>query len=412
MSVVPQQVTDFLKTSAPFDQLNEEEMIHLAKQASLIYLTADNTETLLKENEGRLFLIQNGQFSVKDAEQSERHLSEGDYFGYPKLLDNIDYPLSVKVDKPGLVYCFTAAAFHRVLSFPAIADFFHGTRTGALQNQAVVESNSMWLYKALHEVIEHEPVQAAESVSIQQAAQIMSENKVSSLLITRDEKLVGIVTDRDLRNRVVAKGADISLSVADIMTATPAMIHQYRTMFDAMALMSERNIHHLPVVDRNSRKPLGMITASDIVRHQRGNVLYIIGELSKADNLYELTRLSWQMPHYFATHAKRPGDFDIAGKVLSQATDIMTRKLIHYYQREHGPAPLRYSWVVYGSQAREDQTMGSDQDNGLLLETTPTDSQADYFAGMADYVCNGLAKCGIKLCDGIESGIAFVTGTG
>ena len=400
MSVVPQQVTDFLKTSAPFDQLNEEEMIHLAKQASLIYLTADNTETLLKENEGRLFLIQNGQFSVKDAEQSERHLSEGDYCGYPKLLDNIDYPLSVKVDKPGLVYCFTAAAFHRVLSFPAIADFFHGTRTGALQNQAVVESNSMWLYKALHEVIEHEPVQAAESVSIQQAAQIMSENKVSSLLITRDEKLVGIVTDRDLRNRVVAKGADISLSVADIMTATPAMIHQYRTMFDAMALMSERNIHHLPVVDRNSRKPLGMITASDIVRHQRGNVLYIIGELSKADNLYELTRLSWQMPHYFATHAKRPGDFDIAGKVLSQATDIMTRKLIHYYQREHGPAPLRYSWVVYGSQAREDQTMGSDQDNGLLLETTPTDSQADYFAGMADYVCNGLAKCGIKLCDG------------
>ncbi len=400
MSVVPQQVTDFLKTSAPFDQLNEEEMIHLAKQASLIYLTADNTETLLKENEGRLFLIQNGQFSVKDAEQSERHLSEGDYFGYPKLLDNIDYPLSVKVDKPGLVYCFTAAAFHRVLSFPAIADFFHGTRTGALQNQAVVESNSMWLYKALHEVIEHEPVQAAESVSIQQAAQIMSENKVSSLLITRDEKLVGIVTDRDLRNRVVAKGADISLSVADIMTATPAMIHQYRTMFDAMALMSERNIHHLPVVDRNSRKPLGMITASDIVRHQRGNVLYIIGELSKADNLYELTRLSWQMPHYFATHAKRPGDFDIAGKVLSQATDIMTRKLIHYYQREHGPAPLRYSWVVYGSQAREDQTMGSDQDNGLLLETTPSDSQADYFAGMADYVCNGLAKCGIKLCDG------------
>ncbi|MDO6477104.1 DUF294 nucleotidyltransferase-like domain-containing protein [Alteromonas sp. 1_MG-2023] len=400
MSVVPQQVTDFLKTSAPFDQLNEEEMINLAKQASLIYLTADNTETLLRENEGRLFLIQNGQFSVKDAEQSERHLSEGDYFGYPKLLDNIDYPLSVKVDKPGLVYCFTAAAFHRALSFPAIADFFHGTRTGALQNQAVVESNSMWLYKALHEVIEHEPVQAAESVSIQQAAQIMSENKVSSLLITRDEKLVGIVTDRDLRNRVVAKGADISLSVADIMTATPAMIHQYRTMFDAMALMSERNIHHLPVVDRNSRKPLGMITASDIVRHQRGNVLYIIGELSKADNLYELTRLSWQMPHYFATHAKRPGDFDIAGKVLSQATDIMTRKLIHYYQREHGPAPLRYSWVVYGSQAREDQTMGSDQDNGLLLETTPSDSQADYFAGMADYVCNGLAKCGIKLCDG------------
>ena len=90
----------------------------------------------------------------------------------------------------------------------------------------------------------------------------MSENKVSSLLITREDKLVGIVTDRDLRNRVVAKGTELSLPVSTIMTEGPAMIHQYRTMFDAMSMMSERNIHHLPVIDRHSRQPMGMITAS------------------------------------------------------------------------------------------------------------------------------------------------------
>ena len=400
MSVVPQQVIDFLKTSAPFDQLNDDEMAALAKQANLIYLTDDNKSSLLKENAGRLFLIQNGQFSVKDSGQSERHLSEGDYFGYHALLDKVDYQLEVTVDKPGLVYCFSANAFEQACSYPAIADFFHGSRTDALQNQAVVDSNSMWLYKPVHEVIDHAPVQASDKVTIQQAAQIMSENKVSSLLITREDKLVGIVTDRDLRNRVVAKGTELSLPVSTIMTEGPAMIHQYRTMFDAMSMMSERNIHHLPVIDRHSRQPMGMITASDVVRHQRGNVLYIIGELAKADNLYELPRLSWQMPHYFASHAKRPGDFDIAGKVLSQATDIMTRKLIHFFQREHGAEPMKYSWVVYGSQAREDQTMGSDQDNGLLMERTPNESEARYFAEMAEYVCNGLAKCGIKLCDG------------
>ena len=155
MSVVPQQVIDFLKTSAPFDQLNEEEMAALARQANLIYLTDDNKSSLLKENAGRLFLIQNGQFSVKDSGQSERHLSEGDYFGYHALLDKVAYQLEVKVDKPGLVYCFTADAFEHACSYPAIADFFHGTRTDALQNQAVVDSNSMWLYKPVHEVIDH-----------------------------------------------------------------------------------------------------------------------------------------------------------------------------------------------------------------------------------------------------------------
>lgn len=83
------------------------------------------------------------------------------------------------------------------------------------------------------------------------------------------------------------------------MTPNPAQIMGNRTLFDALALMTERNIHHLPVIDQKTLVPLGMVTASDIIRHQRGNVLFIIGELSKAENLYELTRLSWQLPHYF-----------------------------------------------------------------------------------------------------------------
>ena len=400
MSAIPQQVIDFLKTSAPFDRLDDEDRHRLAEQANLVYLVEDNADALLKQNEGRLFLIQSGQFSVKDSDGPLRHLSEGDYFGYPGLIDKVSYPVQVTVDKPGLVYCFTAAGFDEALNTPDVSDFFHGTRSEALQNQAVTESNSMWLYKPLSDVVNGEPIKADVLTSVRDAAGLMTEKRVSSLLITRESKLAGIVTDRDLRSRVVAEAFDVSEPVEAIMTENPAMITHNRTMFDAMAIMSERNIHHLPVIDRHSREPIGMVTATDVIRHQRGNVLFIIGELSKAENLYELTRSSWQMPHYFAMHAKRPGDFDIAGKVLSQATDIMTRKLIQFYQRDHGNAPMAYCWIVYGSQAREDQTMGSDQDNGLLLARKPDADEAEYFKGMSEYVCGGLAKCGIKLCDG------------
>lgn len=400
MSATPQQVLDFLKTSAPFDGLADDVLQDLAKHARLIYLAAENQTQLLKENTGRLFLIQSGQFSVKDSDGPERHLSEGDYFGFHSIIDGVAYPTSVNIDSPGLVYCFEAETFKSLLLLPEVANFFEGTKTDALQNQAVQDSNSMWLYKSLSEVIERQPVSADIGLSVQQAAALMSENNVSSLLITENEKLAGIVTDRDLRNRVVATALDTGLPVSAIMTDKPAMITQNRTMFDAMALMSERNIHHLPVIDRVTRQPMGMITASDIIRHQKGNVLFIIGELSKAQNLYELTRQSWQLPHYLATHAKRLGDYDIAGKVLAQATDMMTRKLINFYQQQHGSAPMAYTWIVYGSQAREDQTMGSDQDNGLLLARTPNEQEAEYFAGMAEYVCNGLGKCGIKLCPG------------
>ena len=399
MTAMAKQVEDFLNTSAPFDVLDKEQKLELVKHTELIYLTADNVGDLQK-GKASLFLIQNGQFSVQDSDAPLRHLSEGDYFGYTNIMEKRNFSLSISVDSPGLVYCFEASAVIPLFELPAIRNFFDGLRNNALQNHAISDSNSMWLYKGLEDVINKSPVSVDVETSITVAAQIMTNQKVSSLLVTREDKLIGIITDRDLRSRVVAASLDIHLPVSHVMTPNPAQIMGNRTLFDALALMTERNIHHLPVIDQQTLVPLGMVTASDIIRHQRGNVLFIIGELSKAENLYELTRLSWQLPHYFSAHAKKAGDYDIAGKILSQATDIMTRKLIGFFQQANGKAPMMFAWLVYGSQAREDQTMGSDQDNGLLLAERPSEAQAEYFAKMADYVCNGLAKCGIKLCDG------------
>ena len=399
MTAMAKQVEDFLNTSAPFDILDKEQKLELVKHTELVYLTADNVGDLQK-GKASLFLIQNGQFSVQDSDAPLRHLSEGDYFGYTNIMEKRNFSLSISVDSPGLVYCFEASAVTPLFELPAIRNFFDGLRNNALQNHAISDSNSMWLYKGLEDVINKSPVSVDVETSITVAAQIMTNQKVSSLLVTREDKLIGIITDRDLRSRVVAASLDIHLPVSHIMTPNPAQIMGNRTLFDALALMTERNIHHLPVIDQQTLVPLGMVTASDIIRHQRGNVLFIIGELSKAENLYELTRLSWQLPHYFSAHAKKAGDYDIAGKILSQATDIMTRKLIGFFQQANGKAPMMFAWLVYGSQAREDQTMGSDQDNGLLLTERPSKTQAEYFAKMADYVCNGLAKCGIKLCDG------------
>ncbi len=399
MTAMAKQVEDFLNTSAPFDMLDKEQKLELVKHTELIYLTSDNVSDLQK-GKSSLFLIQNGQFSVQDSDAPLRHLSEGDYFGYTNIMEKRNFSLSISVDSPGLVYCFEASAVTPLFELPAIRNFFDGLRNNALQNHAISDSNSMWLYKGLEDVINKSPVSVDVETSITAAAQLMTTQKVSSLLVTREDKLIGIITDRDLRSRVVAASLDIHLPVSHIMTPNPAQIMGNRTLFDALALMTERNIHHLPVIDQQTLVPLGMVTASDIIRHQRGNVLFIIGELSKAENLYELTRLSWQLPHYFSAHAKKAGDYDIAGKILSQATDIMTRKLIGFFQQANGKAPMMFAWLVYGSQAREDQTMGSDQDNGLLLAERPSEAQAEYFAKMADYVCNGLAKCGIKLCDG------------
>ena len=134
MSATPQQVLDFLKTSAPFDVLADDALQDLAKHARLIYLAAENQNQLLQENADRLFLIQSGQFSVKDSDGPERHLSEGDYFGFHSIIDGVSHPIEVKIDSPGLVYCFESEAFKALLSTPEVANFFEGTKSEALQN--------------------------------------------------------------------------------------------------------------------------------------------------------------------------------------------------------------------------------------------------------------------------------------
>jgi CBS domain-containing protein len=400
MSDIPLQVIQYLAASAPFDVFDEDTLQGIARNVQVVYVTPQNHTKTLQAMMPSLFLIQSGQFTIHDENGNERFLSDGDYFGYIKLLDGHAGDIKIDVDSPGIVYAIDKATFVDCCENKAFLTFFKAAKDDVLQNQAVSESNTMWLYRPLCESLERAPISIEQHTTIQQAAEVMSEHGVSSLIITEDDHLIGIVTDRDLRNRVVATGLDIQLPVNVIMTEKPAYIMHNQNMFSAIALMSEKNIHHLPVLHADDRKPMGMVTTSDVVRQQRGNVIFMIGEIAKAQNLYQLTRLAWQMPQYFAANAKRAGDFDIAGKVLSQATDIMTRKLIDFFVEQHSQPPLAFCWVVYGSQARQDQTMGSDQDNALLLAEEPNEEQAHYFARMSEYVCKGLGKCGIKLCPG------------
>ena len=398
---IPQQTLEFLGSSAPFDLLTEDQLNHLASTITVCYISKGDAEQILEQQRGSLFLINSGQFSVKDSPEKTRHLSEEDYFGCGNVLHKEDHLITMTVDSPGLVYCIPAQTFEWCVSVqPGIGSFFRHYSAEKIHSEQLDDSTSIWMYKPVHEALAQEMISADLNSSILTGVRLMAKHCVSSLVITDNQRLAGIITDRDIRNRVVAEQVDVHQPLSSIMTTEPAKITHQRTLFDALCMMTEHNVNHLPIIDKDSEMPVGILTATDMIRHQRSNVLLLVKALSKASSMHELSRLSWQLPQYFSKHAKRLGDFDIAGKVLSQATDIMTRKLITFFVKEHGAAPMDYCWLVYGSQAREDQTMGSDQDNGLLLATEPDEKAAQYFADLAEYVCRGLDKCGIRLCTG------------
>lgn len=90
-----------------------------------------------------------------------------------------------------------------------------------------------------------------------------------------------------------------------------------------------------------------------------------------------------------------------AGRMISDAADALTRRLLQLALTELGPAPVAHAWIAYGSQGRRELTLNSDQDNALVLaEDYREDRHGPYFEQLAARVCEGLAACGFILCPG------------
>jgi CBS domain-containing protein len=106
------------------------------------------------------------------------------------------------------------------------------------------------------------PIIANASVSVAEAARRMKENHVGALLVVDEDRLAGIVTERDVLFRVVAEGrSPESTPIAEVMTRDPRTISPDRPFGHALHLMYEGEFRHVPVVENG--RPLGMVSARD-----------------------------------------------------------------------------------------------------------------------------------------------------
>ncbi|RUO78363.1 DUF294 nucleotidyltransferase-like domain-containing protein [Pseudidiomarina taiwanensis] len=408
-------VKRFLLNCPPFDVLNDETLNACVQQLKAIYLNEQTVETLFKQHSPALYIVRSGGYDLllPNGHLIE-HLEAYDLFGYPSMLSGREVKNKLSVVHDGIVYIVPERVFHQLRrESNAFEQYFiraHERRlleetagSGVLQagqasrRREPIANNQLDLRIA--EVIQKAPISLPSTASIQEAAQAMREHKVSSVMVVDDERMVGILTDRDLRNRVVAEGLPFTLNINAVMTQAPRSVYGKQTLIDALAVMTQYNVHHLPVLDDDD-KPLGMLTNTDLMRQQRSEPVMLISALNKADSLEALVAEAAQIPVYMRTFAASAGHGSAVGRLLASLTDTMTRRLIELYEREHGVAPARYAWLAFGSQGREDQTLSSDQDNGLLLADNLTEEQLQWFAGLAEFVCQGLYQCGIPLCPG------------
>lgn len=248
-------------------------------------------------------------------------------------------------------------------------------------------------------LIKREPVALSPQTSIREAARVMSEKRVSSVLIVEQDLLFGLITDRDLRNRVIAAGLDTSRPIADIATLAPMSIDVHSPAFDALLLMARHNIHHVPVLD--GQRIAGMITATDLTEQHSTSAVYLAGDIYKQTTLEGLQAVAGKVKRLQQSLAAAEASAYSTGHIVTAITDAITSRLLQLGEAELGPAPVDYVWVAAGSQARSEQTAKSDQDNCMVLDDAYDEAlHGAYFKALSTFVCDGLDACGYVHCPG------------
>ncbi len=243
------------------------------------------------------------------------------------------------------------------------------------------------------------PVVLPPTATVREAALRMREHGVSSMLIVDGGRMLGIVTDRDLRNRVVAAGVAGDTPAIDVATRDPFGIDLRATAFDALLMMARHNVHHLPVVDGNS--VVGMLTTGDLAAQQSTSALVLAGEIHACDDVADLQQVAARIGELQRSLAAADASAHATGQVVTAITDALTSRLLQLAEDKLGPPPVRYAWVAAGSQARNEQTARSDQDNCLVLaDDYDAARHGEYFAALAREVNAGLDACGYVFCPG------------
>jgi CBS domain-containing protein len=221
----------------------------------------------------------------------------------------------------------------------------------------------------------------------------------AALVLDTHGKLAGIVTDMDLRTRVLAVGLDPALPVSEVMTPEPLVISSSLTASDALLLMARRRIRHIPVILPDGS--FGVVSVFDLLRQYDYNAAWLVGDIHVAPDVEALTLLSQRLPAALVRMVQNAVPARDIAHSLSLVGQEIVHRLLKLAETRFGTPPIPYAFIVAGSMGRYEQTIHTDQDNAMILDDSFVAELHDsYFQQVAQFVSDGLAACGYVYCPG------------
>lgn len=246
------------------------------------------------------------------------------------------------------------------------------------------------------------PVRCREDTTVREAVRGMHEAGVGSIVVcTADQRPAGIFTLRDLRALIASDTHDLDAPIQTAMTVNPRSARASDTVFDAAAAMLEHRIGHLLVTDEGQL--LGVVSQRDLFAQQHVDMVSLARTLSGCDSVAAIAEVRQQTQGVINAMLAHGASGRQLTRLISQLNDVAVRRVLELVEAEQAVALPRYTWLAFGSEARGEQALLTDQDNGLLFEPEPgedleaTRTRLLAFARAAN---EQLAAIGFPLCPG------------
>jgi CBS domain-containing protein len=394
----------------------------LAEQVLIIYKEKNSIIFTVDENQhSHFYLVHKGAVILKNPNTNTiiDYCDEGDVFGLRPLIANENYKLEARAHEESILYGIPIDIFRPMakqneeVSVFLMESFASNTRNPYSKNQKGqlygIESDDyskkelkipdLQLARYSKKLITCSP-----RTTIQKAAELMTQKHVGSVLVVSKGLAIGIITDKDLRNKVISGKQPITATVKSIMSSPVITYPRKLTITQAQMAMMKSSISHLVITEdgTTNTKPLGILSKHDIMVSLGDNPAVLVKAIKRTKKIKKIKQLRKSVMILLNGYLEQNIPLGLIAKIISELNDTCIKQVVEIsLVKMKNPPPVKFAWLALGSQGRSEQLLHTDQDNALVFEDVTEEElpkTTTYFLNLSKKITKGLLTIGYEYC--------------
>ncbi|MFZ5556887.1 MAG: putative nucleotidyltransferase substrate binding domain-containing protein [Pseudomonadota bacterium] len=412
------EVVALLMRYAPFDAMAPEDLEFLAENVDV--RTHAKDDVIVDPSAGvprHLYIVASGsvlsQKGLADegaASGADLRIGAGECFPLGSLMSGSPISSVYRALEETVCYLLPESAFRAVKERSAPFRDFCTRRLASLleRSKRILKEASADggdrtpMDRLLSSVVRRKPVTCRPEDSIESVLAIMRDQAVGSVVaVDDDQRPVGIFTLHDVLNRVALPRQDLAAPIASVFSTDLAKLPSHATSYEAALEMVRRGIRHVIVVDDG--RIAGVVSERDLFNIQRVSLRQLSRDIKQAPDLNALIPLAGDIRSLAQTMLVDGVASEQLTQFIASLNDLLTVRLLELEFRAADLRGVEFCWIALGSEGRLEQTLATDQDNGIIFETPPglaPDEARRLLLPIAQRVNQSLDACGYPLCKG------------